>query len=183
MAGELSNWGSDAEKVKENITAWENRYIRYQRVHCQSQSSSHCLLNFLAKNSESVMKKLNVPSTLIEQQTRRKNIGPITYSAAEQITKALIFADARNSPYDPKNNPNDRLLAENVGILPATEVESMINDNIPTTGFAANQFIISSPSIHKGEPSYSVVMNYCQEFWWLSEAVLKLGCFLYNYTP
>lgn len=182
MAGELSDWGADTAKVSENIAAWENRYIQYQRTRCHGQPSYNCLVNFLASNSQSVMGKLSSTKDVVDIQANPKNAGPITYSAALQITWALMLADARNSLYNPISSPGDRLLADNVGILTVNYVDSAIN-TVPTSGLAANQFVIVSPSIYEGQPSYSVVMNFCQEFWWLNDPPrLMQGCFLYSYS-
>jgi hypothetical protein len=183
MAGELGGWGTNEELVDLNITAWEKRYIQFQRAHCHNQPSRNCMLNFLESNSESVMKKTKLSQENISLQSQQSYIGPETYTAATKISRALMNADAIRSSYDPIKNLNDRIIAENVGILPKTKVDFALNGDLPELGLLANQFIYFTPSVHKGEDSYSVVMNYCQEFWWMNDPhVLKQGCFVFYYS-
>ncbi|MBL8099473.1 MAG: RHS repeat-associated core domain-containing protein [Anaerolineales bacterium] len=173
LAGEASGWDDNSTIMENDEAAWANRYQWYADKFCDGFYTQNCELNFYMHYSESVRKLVdnNWNSTIehVQLVTSPRYFGESEWAAGKLLYNASN-ANPLSYSFDPENNPEDRNLPFDVGIIPKPANVSIIEG----TGY--DQVLHVSPAPSYGENSFSVLLTYCQWQWWVNDHTVDGGC-------
>ena len=159
IAHEMFGWASDKDKVNKFAQYLSNRFVWYAKHNCGGMLTYNCYLNFAVATHQTIKKSfvenyLNNPADF--EQNESLNWSQTYHDAAEIVMDGFWTRIDRN--YDPDANWGDRDKPFNIGIVPMSQLDGVLNKLTPDQSNA--YFIVKTSTTCGGIPSYSLIVSY-----------------------